>query len=58
MDGMDVSDPSNPNASFDFGRFLTQDIQRVVAPGCPANVAAGYALAAALAVSLIGKAQR
>jgi vitamin B12 transporter len=29
VDGVDVSDPSNPNASFDFGQFLTQDIQRV-----------------------------
>jgi vitamin B12 transporter len=29
IDGMDVSDPSNSNASFDFGQLLTQDIQRV-----------------------------
>ena len=29
VDGIDVSDPSNPNDSFDFGQFLTQDIERV-----------------------------
>ena len=29
VDGIDVSDPSSPNASFDFGQFLTQDIERV-----------------------------
>ncbi len=29
VDGIDVSDPSNPNAAFDFGQFLTQDIERV-----------------------------
>ena len=29
VDGIDVSDPSNPNATFDFGQFLTQDIERV-----------------------------
>src|SRR5882757_3149000 len=29
IDGIDVSDPGNPNASFDFGQLLTQDIQRV-----------------------------
>jgi vitamin B12 transporter len=29
VDGVDVSDPSNPNAAFDFGQFLTQDIQKV-----------------------------
>jgi vitamin B12 transporter len=29
IDGIDVSDPSNSNASFDFGQLLTQDIQRV-----------------------------
>jgi vitamin B12 transporter len=29
VDGIDVSDPSNANASFDFGQFLTQDIERV-----------------------------
>jgi vitamin B12 transporter len=29
VDGIDVSDPSNPNASFDFGQFLTHDIERV-----------------------------
>jgi vitamin B12 transporter len=29
VDGIDVSDPSNPTASFDFGPFLTQDIQKV-----------------------------
>ncbi len=29
VDGIDVSDPSSPNASFDFGQLLTQDIQKV-----------------------------
>ncbi len=29
VDGIDVSDPSNPNGAFDFGQFLTQDIERV-----------------------------
>jgi vitamin B12 transporter len=29
VDGIDVSDPSNPNATFDFGQFLTSDIERV-----------------------------
>ncbi|MGH8211449.1 MAG: TonB-dependent receptor, partial [Steroidobacteraceae bacterium] len=29
VDGIDVSDPSNPSDSFDFGQFLAQDIQRV-----------------------------
>ena len=29
IDGIDVSDPSSPNASFDFGQLLTQDIQKV-----------------------------
>jgi vitamin B12 transporter len=29
VDGIDVSDPSNANASFDFGQFLTQDIEQV-----------------------------
>jgi vitamin B12 transporter len=29
VDGIDVSDPSNPSATFDFGQFLTQDIERV-----------------------------
>jgi vitamin B12 transporter len=29
VDGIDVSDPSNPNATFDFGQLLTQDIERV-----------------------------
>src|SRR6202035_4493666 len=29
IDGIDVSDPSNSNAAFDFGQLLTQDIQRV-----------------------------
>jgi vitamin B12 transporter len=29
VDGIDVSDPSNPNAAFDFGQLLTQDIERV-----------------------------
>ncbi len=29
VDGIDVSDPSNSNAAFDFGQFLTQDIDRV-----------------------------
>src|SRR4051812_21608090 len=26
VDGIDLSDPSSPNASFDFAQFLTQDI--------------------------------
>jgi vitamin B12 transporter len=29
VDGIDVSDPSTPNASFDFGQFLVQDIERI-----------------------------
>lgn len=29
VDGIDVSDPSSPDGSFDFSRFLTQDIQTV-----------------------------
>ena len=29
VDGIDVSDPSSANATFDFGQFLTQDIERV-----------------------------
>ncbi len=29
VDGIDVSDPSNPAGAFDFGQFLTQDIQKV-----------------------------
>jgi len=29
VDGIDVSDPSSPNATFDFAQFLTQDIERV-----------------------------
>lgn len=29
IDGIDVSDPSNPNRSFDFGQLLTEDVARV-----------------------------
>jgi vitamin B12 transporter len=29
IDGIDVSDPSNPNRSFDFGQLLTNDIERI-----------------------------
>jgi len=29
VDGIDVSDPSTPNASFDFAHFLTSDVQQV-----------------------------
>jgi vitamin B12 transporter len=29
VDGIDVSDPSNSGGAFDFGQFLTQDIQQV-----------------------------
>ena len=29
IDGIDVSDPSNANAAFDFGQLLTQDIERI-----------------------------
>jgi len=29
IDGIDVGDPSLPNAAFDFGQLLTQDIQKV-----------------------------
>ena len=29
IDGVDVSDPSNPNQSFDFGQLLTGDIERI-----------------------------
>ncbi len=29
VDGIDVGDPSNPGGAFDFGQFLTQDIQKV-----------------------------
>jgi len=29
IDGVDASDPSNPNASFDFGQLLAGDIERI-----------------------------
>ncbi len=29
IDGVDVSDPSNPNDSFDFGQLLASDIERI-----------------------------
>jgi vitamin B12 transporter len=29
VDGIDLGDPSSPNGTFDFGQFLTQDIDRV-----------------------------
>jgi len=29
VDGIDVGDPSSPNGAFDFGQFLTPDIQRI-----------------------------
>ncbi|MGA7487215.1 MAG: TonB-dependent receptor plug domain-containing protein, partial [Xanthobacteraceae bacterium] len=29
IDGIDASDPSNPNRSFDFGQLLTADIERI-----------------------------
>jgi vitamin B12 transporter len=29
VDGIDVSDPSSPSGTFDFGPFLTQDIEKV-----------------------------
>jgi vitamin B12 transporter len=29
VDGIDVSDPSSPNGAFDFGHFLTEDVQKV-----------------------------
>lgn len=29
IDGIDVSDPSNPNRSFDFGQLLTEDLARI-----------------------------
>jgi len=29
IDGIDVSDPGNPNRSFDFGQLLTADIERI-----------------------------
>jgi vitamin B12 transporter len=29
VDGIDVSDPSTPNAAFDFGPFLIQDVERI-----------------------------
>jgi len=29
IDGIDVSDPSNPNGSFDFGQLLAGDIERI-----------------------------
>ncbi len=29
VDGIDMSDPSNPNATFDFGQLLTGDIERI-----------------------------
>jgi vitamin B12 transporter len=29
VDGIDVSDPSSPDGTFDFGPFLTQDIEKV-----------------------------
>jgi vitamin B12 transporter len=29
MDGIDISDPSSPSGTYDFGQFLTQDVQKV-----------------------------
>jgi vitamin B12 transporter len=29
VDGIDVSDPSSPGGTYDFGQFLTQDVQKV-----------------------------
>jgi len=29
VDGIDVGDPSSPNGAFDFGQFLTPDIERI-----------------------------
>jgi vitamin B12 transporter len=29
IDGIDVTDPSNPNRSFDFGQLLTADLERI-----------------------------
>ena len=29
VDGIDVSDPSNPTGAFDFSQFLAQDIQKI-----------------------------
>ncbi|MGO9475074.1 MAG: TonB-dependent receptor domain-containing protein [Rhodomicrobium sp.] len=29
VDGIDVSDPSNPNGSYDFGQLLTGDVERI-----------------------------
>lgn len=29
VDGIDFSDPSNPTGAFDFGQFLTQDVERI-----------------------------
>jgi vitamin B12 transporter len=29
IDGIDATDPSNPNGSFDFGQFLTEDLSRI-----------------------------
>jgi vitamin B12 transporter len=29
IDGIDVTDPSNPNRSFDFGQLLTSDLERI-----------------------------
>jgi vitamin B12 transporter len=29
VDGIDVEDPSSPNGAFDFGQFLTPDIERI-----------------------------
>jgi len=39
IDGIDMSDPSNPNASFDFGQLLTGDI--AASKSCAARKA-GY----------------
>ena len=37
IDGIDVSDPSNPNRSFDFGQLLTADIARIEVLRGPAD---------------------
>ncbi len=29
VDGIDISDPSNPTGAFDFGQFLLQDVQKI-----------------------------
>src|ERR1700680_646674 len=51
VDGIDVSDPSNANAAFDFGQLLTQDIERVeVLRGPQSGLYGSYAIGGVISV--------